>query len=243
MTNSPNYSEDALFARESLFRQKLSQLRNTGEIRRATESSIQAGIREMKQGLYLKNVGSTFEQGDPRQLEKLALLDSLTELYNHDTITRMLKDEVKRSQRYKKETSILVIGLDFLTYTENQGGPIAADSVLKAAAQLVMDTIRDVDLPGRYNRDHFLLVCPETPLVGALCLAERLCRLTCTERFSKMEESWKITFSIGLAALFEPAENDEQLLHLAFQALSLVEQSGGNNYGAVKTKSAKMCRQ
>ena len=55
--------------------------------------------------------------GDPRQLEKLALLDSLTELYNHDTINRMLKDEVQRALRYKRELSLYChYSLDCLTH-------------------------------------------------------------------------------------------------------------------------------
>ena len=56
MNHSSNYSEEALFARESLFRQRLSQLRNTGEIKRQTVSTTQAGVKELEQRIYLKNV-------------------------------------------------------------------------------------------------------------------------------------------------------------------------------------------
>lgn len=48
MSISSNYSEEALVGRESLFRQKLSQLRTTGEIRRMAVSSKQTGFKEME---------------------------------------------------------------------------------------------------------------------------------------------------------------------------------------------------
>ena len=120
MTSSSNYSEEALFARDSLFRQKLSQLRNTGEIQRMTVLSTQAGLKEMEQSIYLNNAGSTFVQGDPRQLEKLALLDSITEFYNHDTISRLLKNEIKRCRRYQRELSVLAITIDSLSQIEKK---------------------------------------------------------------------------------------------------------------------------
>src|SRR5271170_4698230 len=114
MSISSNYSEEAIVGRESLFRRKLSQLRTTGEIKRMSTNNNQAGFKEIEQSIYLANVNSNWVHSDPRQLEKVALLDSLTELYNHDTINRMLKDEVKRALRYKKELSLLIITIDCL---------------------------------------------------------------------------------------------------------------------------------
>ena len=238
MNHSSNYSEEALFARESLFRQRLSQLRNTGEIKRQTVSTTQAGVKELEQRIYLKNVDTAFGQGDPRQLEKLALLDSLTELYNHDTVIRMLKDEVKRCQRYKKSMSILAVAIDSITQLEKQT-PIVSDSILKNIAQILMQIIRDVDIPGRYDRDRIIIICPETSQDGALCLSDRLCRQISAENISQIENSKHTTISIGIAEFAQPAENEEQLLYLAFQALKLVENAGGNNYGLMKAKTLK----
>ena len=48
-------------------------------------------------------------------------------------------------------------------------------ALLKAVAQYLMKSVREVDIPGRYDLDHFLIVCPETNMDGALSLAGRLC--------------------------------------------------------------------
>ena len=99
-----NYNEEAIVGRESLFRQKLMQLRTTGEIKRKTINNHHTGFKEIEQSLHLKNLNASWVHGDPRQLERLALLDCLTELYNHDTINRMLRDEIKRNFALQKRT-------------------------------------------------------------------------------------------------------------------------------------------
>ena len=235
-----NYNEQAICGRESLFRQKLNQLRNTGEIRRMAVASNQAGLKEIEQSIYLKNTDTTLAQSDPRRLEKLALLDSLTELYNHSTTSRLLKDEVRRAQRYKNDLSVLVITIDSMHAIAKQNSPFVCDSILKATAQILMRCIRDIDIPGRYNRDHLILVCPETEPLGAACLAERLCNQIKAEDISDMEKTWHITASIGISTFPQPAQNDEQLIHLALQSLQLAEQKGGNTYVSPKSGELKM---
>jgi len=242
MTMSSNYSEEALFARESLFRQKLNKLRTTGEIQRMSRSCAQSGFKEIEQNFYLNNTSTILAHENPRQLEKLALLDSLTELYNHDTISRMLKDEVRRAQRYKKEVSVLALTIDNFPEVTKQGGPIACDFILKATAQMLMQSIRDVDIPGRYDRDHFIFICPETTLTGATCLANRLCNNVSSERIAEGGKQWQITISIGIASFPDTAQNEQQLLDLAFRSLILAERSGGNNYHVVQADAKKYLR-
>lgn len=228
MSISSNYTEEAIVGRESLFRRKLTQLRTTGEIKRVSANHNQTGFKDIEQCIYLNNLNSSWVHGDPRQIEKIALLDSITELYNHDTINRMLKIEVKRALRYKKELALLVITLDCLTRVAKYGSPDSCDIVLKKAAQSLMQTIRDVDIPGRYDREHFLVICPETTAAGAVCLAERLCHQIASQESHDVNQNWHITLSIGIAAFPLPAQNDQQILHLAFNALSVALQSGGN---------------
>ena len=88
--------QEPLFAREGLFRQKLNQLRKTGHIPQSIKSDSQSRIRELEQGGYLDNVKSTLEDADPKEMERITLLDRTTDLYNHNTIKRILTDEFKR---------------------------------------------------------------------------------------------------------------------------------------------------
>ena len=103
-----------------------------------------------------------------------------------------------------------------------------------------MRCIRDIDIPGRYNRYHLILVCPETESLEAACLAERLCNQIKAEDISDMEKTWHITASIGISTFPQPAQTDEQLIYLALQSLQLAEQKGGNTYVSPKSGELKM---
>jgi diguanylate cyclase (GGDEF)-like protein len=228
MTISSNYSEEALVGRESLFRRKLSQLRTTGEIKKSNANIGHTGFKEIEQSIYMNNISTNWVHGDPRQLEKLALLDSLTELYNHDTLNRMLKDEVKRAIRYKKELSLLAITIDCLSQISKCNE--ATDALLKKTAQSLMQMIRDVDIPGRYDRERILIICPETSAAGAIRLAERLCYQTASAKNFDINQNWDVSISVGAVTFPNPAQNDQQLLNLALNALKTAERAGGNRF-------------
>ena len=230
MPASYKNEDEPWLARESLFRQKLSQLRNTGEIQKTVNSSQYSKFRAIEQIHYLSNASSSLHDSDPRQLESLALLDVQTELYNHDTLCRVLKDEIRRAQRYKNPLALLAIAIDSLPHISDQTDAIVFAPLLKGVAQFLMKTVREVDIPGRYDIDRFVIVCPETNLDGALSLAARLCTSIESENICAPGQESHVTISIGIATFPDLAEGYEQLLHLAMQSLSLAKQSGGNTF-------------
>lgn len=232
MTISSNYSEEAIVGRESLFRRKLGQLRSTGEIKRITNKAEKSGFKEIEQNIYLNNVSAHWSNSDARQLEKVALLDSLTELYNHDTIIRMLKNETKRALRYKRDLSLLSVKIDCLNRTAKMHMDAVYDSVLKGTTQTLLGMIRDVDIPGRYDIDRILIICPETGAAGAYSLAERLRQNISLQ--SGLNYNQHLTISIGIASFFAPARNDEQLSTLALNALNECILAGGNTIRLAK---------
>jgi two-component system, cell cycle response regulator len=233
MPQSDKNEDEALLGRESLFRQKLNQLRNTGEIQRTIISSHYLGFKAIEQNHYLNNVSQSLQHTDPRQLESLALLDMHTELYNHNTLCRILKDELRRAMRYKNPLALLAIAIDNLHHSADETDSNACDVLLKVAAQFLMKAVRDVDIPARYDRDSFIIVCPETNLDGAISLSGRLCTGIEAEEFPVSGQRSKLTVSIGMATFPDLADGYEKLLYLAFQALKDARHSGGNTFKIV----------
>lgn len=222
------YEEEPLLARESLFRRKLNQLRHTGEIQRTTIQSHTSQFRAIEQSNYLSNASSCLEHTDPRQMESLALLDTLTEVYNHDTLCRILKDELRRAQRYQHPLTLLAIAIDGLPKMTIQSDATAFDALLKSVAQLLMQAVRDVDIPGRYDLERFIILCPETNLDGALSLAGRLCSSVESKEFFVPGQRSCATTSIGIATFPDLAENYDQLINLSLQSLTIAQHAGGN---------------
>lgn len=230
---SPGYRDphDPVFGRESLFRKKLNELRTTGHIQGIPQAEGQRRSRELERNALLDNVAIAMEKtGDTQEMERLTLLDTVTELYNHKTIARILKDEVKRARRYRLPMSILMVSVDGFADTSARFGPITTDSILKGVANFLMATVRDVDIPARYDAETFLVVCPSTDAQGIAVLAERIRHKVCTERVSDVGQNWNVTLSIGMGSYPVSGIKDEDLLANVQQAMRDAEIKGGNRY-------------
>lgn len=225
---SPPQDDQAFFGREGLFRQKLNQLRSTGSIQKAGAAGSQARLRELEQSQYLAQAQSTLNQTAPQELERVTLLDSLTELYNHSTIARILRDELKRSRRYKHAETVLMVYVDQLEEIESGRGRLVSDSILKGVSNFLMKTIRDVDIPARYDASRFVVVCPETDAKGVAVLAERIKNKVRFERVSEMGQNWSVTCSMGIASFPVNGQQPEELFKAAFTACEQARIAGGD---------------
>ncbi len=227
-----NRDQDPVFGRESIFRKKLNQLRTTGHINQMPQADSQRRSRELERNALLDNVASTMQKTDSQEMERLTLLDSVTETYNHKTISRILKDEVKRARRYRLPMSLLMVTVDGFAETRGKFGPITSDSILKGVANFLMGIIRDVDIPARYDGDSFMVVCPNTDANGIAVLAERIRHKVCTERVSDVGQNWSVTLSIGMGSYPVNGAKEEDLVANTHQAMRDAEIKGGNRYEA-----------
>lgn len=239
----PTFDKDQvpLFAREGLFRQKLNQLRNTGNVNQTAKPQTQADatsrFRELEQGTYLSNVQSSASKGDQQDAERIALLDSATELYNRNTVMRILRDELKRTKRYKHSLGILVIKVDEMAKVTKTHGQGTADSVLKGTANFIMSKVRDVDIPARYDTDLFLVICPETDPKGVSVLAERIRSKIMLERVSDVGQNWHVTVSQGISGYPGSGLKAEDLVEAAISAATKANESGGNQTVTAKVEA------
>jgi len=219
---------DPLFGRESLFRKKLNELRTTGHISQIPQSEGRARSREIERNVYLEQVANTLAQTDQSDMERLTLLDTLTQLYNHSTIVRMLSVEVKRAKRYRMPMSVLLMSVDGFREINSRFGPLTSDSILRGVANFLIGAIRDVDIPARYDAESFLVICPNTDAAGIGVLSERIRNKICTERVSDIGQNWTITVSIGVGSYPIAGTKDEDLMHIVQNALAQAEGEGGN---------------
>lgn len=231
MAPGPRDQDQPIMGRESLFRKKLNQLRTDGHLNQLPTSDSARRTREIEKSNYLDNLHNTLAtNSDPVEMDRLTLLDGLTELYNNKSIVRVLKDELKRSRRYKYATTVLLLRVDGFHEIQGKFGHLASNSVLKGTANFLMSIIRDVDIPGRYDGETFVVVCPQTDLAGASVLAERIRAKIYTERISDVGQNWTVTVSQGLAAYPVSGQKEDELFRSALNALNDAQRRGGNTY-------------
>src|SRR5438067_1671032 len=109
-----------------------------------------------------------------RIVERQALMDGLTGLANRRQCEESLADELARVERFGGSLAVVVADLDWFEDVNDRYGHPAGDSFLRDFASLLQETLRDVDLAGRWGGEEFLLILPGTDLTGGAQVAERV---------------------------------------------------------------------
>lgn len=162
------------------------------------------------------------------EVQKQAITDPLTGIYNRRGFFELGRREVERAHRFGRPLTALMIDIDLFKHVNDTQGHQTGDQVLAGVASLIESELRQVDLPGRYGGDEFIALLPETDLGNAFQAAERL-RKSITQLVYPTETTpLHVTASIGLAELQAPGETLEALIERADQALYAAKQSGRN---------------
>ena len=173
-----------------------------------------------------------------RSLEEQSVTDALTGLKNRRYFDERFPEEFRRAQRYSDPVSLMMIDLDHFKQVNDQFGHQMGDVVLRDAAQVIKDSVRDPDICARYGGEEFAVILPKTHLGGALTVAERVWR-GLKEKVFRQEVpavgqagvvEVRVTASIGLA--FFPSKDilsAELLVKFADEALYQAKRSGRNN--------------
>jgi diguanylate cyclase (GGDEF)-like protein len=131
--------------------------------------------------------------------ERLTITDDLTKLYNYRYLRQYLDSEVKRCLRYKKKVSLLFIDVDGFKQINDTFGHLVGSSALAEMGSVLQRNLRDTDIIGRYGGDEFVVVLPETPLNGALVIAERIRKKVEDYEFVAHDLNIRLTVSLGVA--------------------------------------------
>jgi diguanylate cyclase (GGDEF)-like protein len=118
---------------------------------------------------------------------------------------------------------LLIIDLDFLKKVNDRFGHPSGDVVIRGIAECIRSTCREIDFAARYGGEEFTVILPETPLQGALNVADRLRGRISTMEFSGIGS---ITASIGVSNYPINALNKDDLIRVADQALYVAKNGG-----------------
>ncbi len=163
-----------------------------------------------------------------KQVQHLAITDTLTGLYNRRHFFELASREFERSRRYGHTLSLLMWDIDHFKLVNDNFGHLIGDQVLQKVTQRCRDHLREIDSLGRYGGDEFVALLPETDLEHASPAAERLCQAIPKDPFIIGDKSVTLSISLGIAELDESCSSLEMLLDRADQALYLAKQAGRN---------------
>jgi two-component system cell cycle response regulator len=193
-------------------------------LRSADSQEILARCRtQIRRRRYQDGLRATFERN-----VALALIDSLTGLYNRRYLTAHLAALMDRGLRTKKPLALLMVDVDHFKKVNDSYGHAVGDEVLMAVADRLSRHLRSFDTVARWGGEEFVVIMPEAETRVAMAVAERLRTKMSEQPVTVRHEVGKlnVTVSIGVAIAGDDITTPDDLLRAADSAMYEAKRQG-----------------
>ena len=153
------------------------------------------------------------------EIKQLAVTDPLTGNYNRRAFFDLGQRELERFHRFGHPLTAIMIDLDNFKIVNDTYGHVVGDQILRTLAERCKSNIRDTDIFGRYGGDEFALLLPDTDLVAAQSLANRIHESVASTPWLMDDGPLPVSISMGVACSNKNHRILEDLLADADQAL------------------------
>jgi diguanylate cyclase (GGDEF)-like protein len=162
-----------------------------------------------------------------KELELQALTDPLTKLKNRRYMWDFIKQEVNRHERSRNPFTIVMIDIDNFKLLNDSHGHGCGDLVLIKFAEAILSNLRKQDIAARWGGEEFLIILPETDIMIAKVVAERL-RINISKSATVVNDlEIFITATFGVCE-YNGTANIDQVMKLADKALYMGKEIGRN---------------
>jgi diguanylate cyclase (GGDEF)-like protein len=159
------------------------------------------------------------------RIQRRAITDSLTGLYNHGHFQETLGREIARCERYRESVSLIMLDLDHFKEVNDRYGHPSGDRVLRRVADALVSCSREADYVARYGGEEFVLLLPGTTREDACNLAERV-RIEIRSISAGVDDNSYLAVSLGVADYPACAQDGDSLLAAADAALLWAKRHG-----------------
>ncbi len=221
----PNWEAHSFLGAPVVFQERVTgliALYNSGPRTFAEENAEVAELFARQVAIALDN---SRHVGD---MERQAVTDGLTGLYNRRAFNDAGTREVERARRYARPLSLILFDIDhFKNVNDSYGHPVG-DHVLKVLTGRVKDTTRGTDIVCRYGGEEFIVLMPEAGREEGLAMAERLRQEISRMTIVTAGDTLSLTISSGVAELRPDDENLDSLVTRADRAMYQAKAAGRN---------------
>jgi two-component system cell cycle response regulator len=195
-------------------------------------------MARIRAGLRIVALQKALMESNDR-LERLSNTDALTGLANKRAFETEMRRMFEHSARYDRPLSIGLLDVDHFKAFNDNFGHLTGDAVLRHVAEILRTCTRKSDVVARYGGEEFVIVMPETHLLEAVQVAEKV-RIAVAERALQFAgERRSVTVSIGVAGLpHTKFETIETLIDAADRALYRAKEAGRNRVGVERRREA-----
>jgi len=165
------------------------------------------------------------------QLERLTVLDSLTQAYNRGKFEEVMAQELGNVRRYGLDLSGIMLDLDGFRAINQAHGYSAGDRLLANLAHFLNDKLRANDFLFRWHGGKFIILCPHTDIDRAAIVAEKLRMLVGHKIFGG---KIRVFLSLGVVQA-EEEDTLESFLQRLQSGLAASKNGGRNQVSVVRT--------
>jgi diguanylate cyclase len=162
------------------------------------------------------------------QIKEQAMTDLLTGLKNLRHLATAFAEEAEKADADGKDLCVIFADIDYFKRINDTHGHIVGDKILKVTADVLLECVKGRDLVVRYGGEEFVILLPDTPLNGALILAEKICTHFKNLNWKRKDTSefiGPIHLSFGVAR-YRKGESLEGIMQRADKALYKSKQDG-----------------
>lgn len=164
-----------------------------------------------------------------KEIERLAITDSLTGLHTRRYFLDRFEEELKRATLRKLPLSFLIMDVDRFKNINDEYGHLTGDHVLREIGEIIKQNIREIDIAGRYGGEEFTVALPDTNKEGARFAAERIRAAVEKTVMRAYDNDIRSTISIGTTTYPQDGKTSHELLDRADWALYRAKKMGRNN--------------
>lgn len=164
-----------------------------------------------------------------KRLRKLSITDGLTELFNHRHIHELLHEEFERTKRSGEPMAVAMMDLDRFKQVNDTYGHPTGDVILFETAEILRQTVREIDMVGRYGGEEFVAILPGADEEAAAQFAERVRTTVENHVFRDEANEVRMTLSGGVASFNEGDIGHPDLLIKRADEALYAAKAGGRN--------------
>ncbi len=196
------------------------------------ESKTEYQVKQSEIGIFemiSQNLGAALTRFSLyERLNNYATIDTLTHLYNLRALKQRFEEELARAGRYQNSLVVLFLDLDKFKRVNDTYGHLMGDFVLRETSQIIRDTVRTSDIPGRYGGEEFVIIMVNTDAAACMASARRLCAAIHDHHFEMNETVIRNKISIGMSEFPRDGETMQDLIQSADAAMYTAKRRGGN---------------
>ena len=165
-----------------------------------------------------------------QHMYKSATHDGLTGLLNHRTFMIRFEEELNRAVRFQQTFVLSMLDLDKFKRVNDTFGHYFGDYVIKTVAQIIKESVRNIDVVARYGGEEYVIILVDTNKEKAQIVANRIVKNIEAFLFEQDEIHTRLTISAGLAEFPKDSDMAKGLIEKADEAMYDAKKLGGNTF-------------